>query len=218
MMAHPLTAWRVRRLAAALDWVSLPMAALQSTAVGPAVRVAYLQEAGARGTADCAAGPPGARLPGSAPGRLSVLAYFVMPLVSAMPAVKPLPRGCADPLRSTPPVCAGPDALCRTCLTFASIGLAVVLPVLLSAFAYRPPAQQPQQAEAAARPHFGGLRWVRRRTAAAVAAVDAWIGRTLGANSFRCHHLLVVWWALSYSWELGKTLVQLSLRAQHQPA
>ena len=122
---------------------------------------------------------------------------------------------CWHPLKhppSVPPVHADPDVVCRTCLTFASIGLVVVLPVLLSAFAYRPPAQpRPEQAGAAASPHRSGLRRLLRHAAAAVAAIDAYIGRTLGANSFRGQQLLVVWWALGYSWELSKTLVHLSL-------
>lgn len=47
MMRHPLTVGRLRRLAAALDWASLPMLAAQSVAAGPGFGVVGMREAGA---------------------------------------------------------------------------------------------------------------------------------------------------------------------------
>ncbi len=47
MMRHPLTVGRLRSLAAALDWASLPMLAAQSVAAGPGFGVVGMREAGA---------------------------------------------------------------------------------------------------------------------------------------------------------------------------
>lgn len=87
--------------------------------------------------------------------------------------------------------------------------MAVVLPVLLAAFSYRPPSAQQgvSQGEAAASPQSSDpFRRHLRRAAAAVAAADECIARALGSRAFRFQRPLLCWWALSYCWQWSKVL------------
>ncbi|KAI7839086.1 hypothetical protein COHA_007228 [Chlorella ohadii] len=153
MMRHPLTVGRLRRLAAALDWASLPMLAAQSVAAGPGFVVVGMREA-------------------------------------------------------------GEDALCYAGLTFASAGLGCALPVLLSAFCYQPCPDQLEEAGGSARLRRGGAlqRWVQLAKRA-VRAVDWCVARTLGGRAFRLQRPLLMWWALSYTWEWSKIVANMTAQA-----
>lgn len=120
MLRHPLTVTRLASMAAAFDWLSLPILAIQSV-MGPVSMAADLMDAGAR---VCFINS------GDAKGSST----FSVPSV----------------LTSAPPLHAEPssDALCQASLTFVSIYPAVMLPVLSSILKHKPSPQQsepPQQ-------------------------------------------------------------------------
>ena len=98
----------------------------------------------------------------------------------------------------------GSDAQCQAAVTWASLYLAVLLPVLASIFTHKPPAQQQQQQRSCS-----GLRRLRCQLARGVAAADRWLVGCLARRSAPLARALVRWWALGYCWELAKTLVLL---------
>lgn len=113
------------------------------------------------------------------------------------------------------PHLAGEEALCHTCLTFTGLGLGCVLPVLLSAFdAANVACRERQRGGGTGPPEHpppsGRLRRLLWRAAAAVQAADRGIGRALSARPFRLQRSLLLWWVLSYSWEVSKALTTMS--------
>ncbi len=90
------------------------------------------------------------------------------------------------------------------------------LPVLLSACCYQPCLPQQDEAggsDSARLRHSGKLqRWVQSARKA-VRAVDWCIARTLGGRAFQLQRPLLMWWALSYTWEWSKIVANMAAQA-----
>lgn len=86
--------------------------------------------------------------------------------------------------------------------------------MLLSAFCYQPCLDQHEEAGGPTRLLRGGaLRRLVRSTRKAVQAVDWCIARSLGGRAFRLQRPLLMWWALSYTWEWSKIVANMAAQA-----